>query len=253
MFEILLGGLITLFGITETIDAKPQSPGTVSYYHEIPSLTLREEVVVDPQIEYRFRNVVRQAFDYSCGSAALTTLLNYYLGRDFVEREVLDGLVKVGDQARIAERRGFSLLDMKRYVGFLGYRSGGFVAELDDIEDLEQPVVVPIEYAGFKHFVVIKDVVDGRVFVADPALGNIRFTEQRFKEIWDRNILFVIYPREASETVDDLALSDDDLRYVDDQTLNYVAYRELPLFNAPLEHAVDRAVSDGRSLRFKRQ
>src|SRR5690606_34611966 len=35
-----------------------------------------------------FRTVVRQEYDYSCGSAALATLLRYHYGRDVAEREV---------------------------------------------------------------------------------------------------------------------------------------------------------------------
>lgn len=49
---------------------------------------------------------------------------------------------------------------------------------------------MPISYAGFKHFVVYKAYKDGRVYVADPALGNISFDEGRFKEIWDNNTLW---------------------------------------------------------------
>ena len=33
---------------------------------------------------------------------------------------------------------------------------------------------------------------NGRVYVADPALGNISFDEERFKEVWENNTLFLI-------------------------------------------------------------
>ena len=71
-------------------------------------------VNVEPLAVKKFKNVVRQAYDYSCGSAALTTLLDYYLGRNFQERQVMEGLLQFGETERIVQRRGFSLLDTKR-------------------------------------------------------------------------------------------------------------------------------------------
>ena len=60
-------------------------------------------VNVEPLAAQRFKNVVRQAYDYSCGSAALTTLLNHYLGRNFQERQVMEGLLRFGETERIVQ------------------------------------------------------------------------------------------------------------------------------------------------------
>ncbi|MEG6939493.1 peptidase C39, partial [Pseudomonas aeruginosa] len=81
----------------------------------------------------------RQAYYYSCGSAALTTLLDYYLWRNLEERQVMEGLLRDGEADKIVQRRGFSLLDMKRYAVALGYKSGGFRAEFSDLYALEHP------------------------------------------------------------------------------------------------------------------
>lgn len=91
---------------------------------------------------------------------------------------------------------------------------------------------MPISYAGFKHFVVYKAYKDGRVYVADPALGNISFDEGRFKEIWDNNTLFVISVP-ASQRKDLLALKDADMRHVEDATVNRYAFVDVqyPAFN----------------------
>lgn len=109
MIEILLGSLIGLFGFTEAVDTKPVAPGTVNITQSsLSSGPLREAVVLEPQSQLQFRNVIRQAYDYSCGSAALTTLLDYYLGRNLQERQVMDGLLRFGEADKIVERRGFS-------------------------------------------------------------------------------------------------------------------------------------------------
>ncbi|EPR84715.1 bacteriocin resistance protein [Acinetobacter gerneri DSM 14967 = CIP 107464 = MTCC 9824] len=181
-------------------------------------------------MENQFRGIVRQAYDYSCGSAALTTVLNGYVGTNLTEQQTMEGLLRFGEYNRIVERRSFSLLDMKRFVTALGYESGGYKGEFSDLVKQQQPAIVPISYAGFKHFVVYKAYKDGRVYVADPALGNISFDQERFKQIWENNTLFLInVPTEQRK--DMLALQDADMRHVDDATINRYALVDAQFIN----------------------
>ena len=159
MIEILLGSLIGLFGFTEAVDTKPVAPGTVNITQSsLSSGPLRESVVLEPQSQLQFRNVIRQAYDYSCGSAALTTLLDYYLGRNLQERQVMEGLLRFGEADKIVERRGFSLLDMKRFVAALVYESGGLQASFADLEAFVHPPIVPLTYDGLQHVLVVRGV-----------------------------------------------------------------------------------------------
>lgn len=252
MIEILLGSLIALFGFTEAVDTKTPAAGTVNLTQSlVPNGPLRESVVLEPKSVSQFRNVIHQAYDYSCGSGALTTLLDYYLGRNLQERQVMEGMLQFGEADKIAARRGFSLLDMKRYVGQLGYKSGGFKASMADLDELEHPALVPIVYAGFKHFVVVRDVYNEHVFVADPALGNISFTRTRFEAIWDGNVVFVIFPN-GQEPKNALALSDHDLRIIDDQTISLLAFREFPQIGKLTSNHVDELGSEG-DIRYLRR
>jgi len=41
-------------------------------------------------LEIKFKSIIRQATDQSCGSAALATLLKYFLGEDVSEKDVLE-------------------------------------------------------------------------------------------------------------------------------------------------------------------
>lgn len=245
MIEILVGSLIGLFGFTEAVDTKPQPQGSVNITQQlVPNGPLRETVTLEPMSQLQFRNVIRQAYDYSCGSAALTSLLDYYLGRNLEERQVMEGLLRYGEADKIVQRRGFSLLDMKRFVAALGYNSGGFRAEFADLDALEHPALVPIHYAGFKHFVVVRDVYNDHVFVADPALGNISFTRTRFEEIWDQNVLFVIFPN-GQEPKNAMALNERDMRIIDDRTISLLAFREFPQMSKFLENQADELGSGG--------
>jgi hypothetical protein len=75
--------------------------------------------------------------------------------------------------------------------------------------------VVPIDYAGFKHFVVFRGIRNGKVFIADPAQGNIVFSMAEFAELWDKNTLFLINPPKGQEPIAKLALSTKELGVVD--------------------------------------
>jgi predicted double-glycine peptidase len=245
MIEILVGSLLGLFGFTQAVDTKPQPQGAVNISQPLsPNGPYRETAVVEPMSQLQFRNVIRQAYDYSCGSAALTSLLDYYLGRNLEERQVMEGLLRYGEADKIVERRGFSLLDMKRFVAALGYKSGGFRAEFSDLDALEHPAIVPIHYGGFKHFVVVRDVYNDHVFVADPALGNISFTRARFEEIWDQNVLFVIFPT-GNEPQNAMALTERDLRLVDDRIVSLLAFQEFPQITKFTQNEIDELGSGG--------
>lgn len=230
---------MTLAMVHEATVVEPHERGVVVIEQNVDPgpVDLRTDVVVEPLVEQRYRNIVRQAYDYSCGSAALTTVLAYYLGRNLNERQVMEGLLHYGESERIVERRAFSMLDMKRLVTALGYPSGGFRATVDDLLDLDHPAIVPIHHAGFKHFVVLRAIRDGRVYLADPSVGNISFTLAQFEEKWDDNVLFIVFPG-SEKPFDSLELKEEDLRFVDDQTMTLLARQQIPAFHEATERRI---------------
>lgn len=239
MLLVLAGSVLTFAMAQEAVSIDPVERGTVLIeqdYDTTPA-ELHTRVRIEPLVEQKYRNIVRQAYDYSCGSAALTTVLNFYLGRTLTERQVMEGLLHYGESERIVERRAFSMLDMKRLVTALGYPSGGFRATIDDLVDLDHPAIVPIDHAGFKHFVVLRTIRDGRVFLADPSVGNISFTLAQFQEKWDDNVLFIVFPG-SDKPLDYLELKEEDLRFVDDQTLTMLAWNQIPAFHESTERRI---------------
>ena len=246
MLEIALGSALIYYAATQAFDLKEQHPETVRYTETLDSRNNsftrmhREPVQIKPALEDQFRGIVRQAYDYSCGSAALTTLLNGYVGTQLNEQQTMSGLLRYGEYDRIIERRSFSLLDMKRFVAALGMESGGYRGEFSDLVKQGQPAIVPISYAGFKHFVVYKAYKNGRVYVADPALGNISFDEERFKEVWENNTLFLInVAPQHRQTM--LALQEKDLRHVEDATVNRYAFVDIQYPQFAMEKIADKA------------
>ncbi|WPC31549.1 putative pilus system C39 family peptidase FilB [Acinetobacter towneri] len=246
MLEIALGSALIYYAATQAFDLKEQHPETVRYTETLDSRNNsftrmhREPVQIKPALEDQFRGIVRQAYDYSCGSAALTTLMNGYVGTQLNEQQTMSGLLRYGEYDRIIERRSFSLLDMKRFVAALGMESGGYRGEFSDLVKQGQPAIVPISYAGFKHFVVYKAYKNGRVYVADPALGNISFDEERFKEVWENNTLFLInVAPQNRQTM--LALQETDLRHVEDATVNRYAFVDIQYPQFAMEKIADKA------------
>ncbi|ENU62765.1 MULTISPECIES: C39 family peptidase [Acinetobacter] len=246
MLEIALGSALMYYAAKEALDIKKQPNGAVHYTEVLDSRNdsfvrmHREAVEVKPALLDQFQGIVRQAYDYSCGSAALTTLLNGYVGTQLDEQQVMSGLMKFGETDKIVERRSFSLLDMKRFVSALGLESGGYRGEFKDLVNQDQPAIVPISYAGFKHFVVYKGYKNGRVYVADPALGNISFEERRFQDIWENNTLFLInVPEQYRKNF--LALKESDMRHVEDATINRYALVDMQYPQFYMDKIADKA------------
>ncbi len=155
--------------------------------------------------EIKTDGIVIQKHDYSCGSAAMATLMSY-LGEEVDEEEVIESILRTGNLKKIAKRGGFSLLDLKRYAESRGYNAEGYRA--DTLSDLLRfslgsgesmlPVLVPIVINNYKHFVILKGIRDGRVFIADPSRGNTTMPVYEFEKYWFKNI-FLIVKREGIE------------------------------------------------------
>jgi len=124
----------------------------------------------------------------------------------------------------------------------LAVATGRFRADMKDLSELKQPAIVPIEYAGFKHFVVFRGLRDGRVFLADPSAGHIVFSQEEFAKLWDRNTLFLLYPPKSKPTtLALLSLSDRELGVIDGDLVRPEAV--LPQLDRT--EALQRAVQSG--------
>lgn len=139
----------------------------------------------------RFIAMIRQQYDFSCGSAALSTLLTYHYDYKVNEEQVFIEMFRGGDQAKIRQD-GFSLLDMKRYLENHGFEADGFEATLDELVTAGIPAIVLINDNGYNHFVVVKGIREGRVLIGDPSGGVRSLPRPTFEALWTNGILFVI-------------------------------------------------------------
>jgi uncharacterized protein len=147
-------------------------------------------VRVTPFTDFKFENIVRQHVDYSCGAAAIATILRYAYSIDATEDNVIRGMLAVSNADEV-RRRGFSMLDMKHYVLSIGMSGSGYRLPMASLYEVKVPVVVLVNVQGYDHFVVMKKATPEYMYVADPILGNRTIPTAEFVKTWN-GIIFVI-------------------------------------------------------------
>jgi predicted double-glycine peptidase len=157
----------------ETVRCAPFTVSGLSFNKKVKSLK-----------EIKRESVVTQSLDISCGAAGLSTLLNYYLDDPISEKEIIARLLQITPLEKVKARRGFSLFDLKQFAQEKGYKVEGYKMDIDFLRDLNKPILVPIQFKNYRHFVVIREIVGDRVFIADPAAGNVMMKLTQFKKTW---------------------------------------------------------------------
>jgi predicted double-glycine peptidase len=143
--------------------------------------------------DLRDKNVVMQEYDYSCGSGALATLMWIGFGQKVSEIEIIKTILKGKTPAeiKVIETKGFSLLDLKQAADKMGYITAMYKLKLFHMRQLKGPVLIYFVRHGYKHFAVFKRIRGDRVYLADPARGNIRMSIYRFQSEWPGYILAI--------------------------------------------------------------
>ena len=143
--------------------------------------------------ERRFANLVQQKTDFSCGAAALATLLNEGYGWGFSEEDVIQGMLAGADPQQV-QQMGFSMLDMKRYAESLGLRARGYRLQPSQLAAVKVPAIVLLDIRGYKHFVVMQVSSDDWVYIGDPVLGHKKMPLEEFAQGWNGIVFAVIGP-----------------------------------------------------------
>jgi uncharacterized protein len=166
---------------------------------------LRAWVAMRSLKDLRDGNVVKQGYDYSCGAAALATLLTYGMGDPATEKDLAVAMLETLSKGEESLRRkeGFSLLDMQRVSQMRGYEAQGFKLSAESLNKVADPVIVFITPRGYKHFAVLRGIRYGRAYLADPSLGNVRMPLFRFYAMWldesGKGIIFALERRDSGQ------------------------------------------------------
>lgn len=185
-FAHALGALVLAAFIGVGASPRPASAGELTYFgadgaYRVHLTTLQE---------LKFRSVIRQQYDFSCGSAALATLLTYHYNMPTKETAVFADMWEHGDKAKI-KHEGFSMLDMQQYLARRDIPSNGYRSTLDRLVKANVPALVLVNREGYLHFVIAEGVRGGRVLLADPASGTRAVNIEDFQKSWN-GIFFVV-------------------------------------------------------------
>lgn len=93
-------------------------------------------------------------------------------------KDVSDGLFTYGERDKIIERRGFSLLDAKRYLISKGYTATGYrisvPSYIADVIPLADTGIISLyNIEGISHFVWVTGVDADYLYLASPYFGNV--------------------------------------------------------------------------------
>jgi len=140
--------------------------------------------------EVVFGEVLRQKYDFSCGSAALASLLSFHYEMPSDEQVIFQDMFDNGDK-KLIEKKGFSLLDMKLYLHSVGLNADGFKLKLEKIRKLGVPGITLVNFDGYLHFVVIKGMNDESVILGDPSRGTMTMKYREFAEYYTGIVLLI--------------------------------------------------------------
>ena len=143
--------------------------------------------------ELRFAETVRQGYDFSCGSAAIATLLTFHYERPTTEIQVFEKMWNQGDRGKIQEH-GFSMLDMKRYLESEGMAADGFQIPASRIARIGVAGLILLDKLETPHFVVVIGESNGELLVSDPARGIWNISTEEVEQLWN-GVFFVVRER----------------------------------------------------------
>lgn len=126
--------------------------------------------------------MVLQSTAYTCGPAALATLLKMMGGGDNYYQQITE----------IAQtnQTGTSMLALKQSAEALGYEAAGYKMNIEELAT-SGSVVAHVVIDGYHHFTVVEGIVDGFVYMADPTSGRIIVDIEQFMAAWSGAVLKV--------------------------------------------------------------
>lgn len=125
--------------------------------------------------QVRDEQVILQQRDASCAAAALATLLTHYYQLNVTEDDVV---TLAGKEAWL------SMADLKRVAQHYGFKAVGLSLGFEELRQVKIPVIVYFKTPAGPHNAVLRGISATRVWLADPANGNLYLALADFKAKW---------------------------------------------------------------------
>lgn len=156
--------------------------------------TRRQHVYTKSWVELKRQNVVMQQRDFSCGAAALATVIKYQWDGNVTETQLLleTGKMLTAEELKDRIENGLSLTDLRRLSVRVGYLASIGRLTYEKLSESKVPLIVGIVVNGYDHFVVYRGSDCQYVYLADPARGNVRTPIPEFVKQWQKNLVLVV-------------------------------------------------------------
>ncbi len=140
----------------------------------------------NPEIRHISKTIVKQYSQYYCGLACLASVVRYYGGETTQEK------LRENSGTTL---NGTSLLGLYQAAQKLGFGVGAFEADIQNLKELKEPVVLHIvKDHTLEHFVVCYGFNNGKFIIGDPATGIEYYDEKELENVWKSKALLQLTP-----------------------------------------------------------
>lgn len=133
-------------------------------------------VPITPYRTLRYEGVIGQTSYYTCGPAAVATLLTHYYGQPTAESEILELSEKAMEgSGKSAEERGVTALALRQALANKNIQARGMRLSLASLTDYFRQGGLPVVLHVTKpqmHYVLAVGIVGDWVILADPSWGR---------------------------------------------------------------------------------
>lgn len=126
--------------------------------------------------EIRDQGIIKQRFDYSCGAAAVATVLHHFYQLNVDEAIIID---------KIGLKDEFSFADLARVMEEYALKAVAVALDFDHLQRMMMPAIVYLDFHGEGHFSVLRGIGASSVWLGDPSWGNIHMSPARFRGMWE--------------------------------------------------------------------
>jgi len=135
--------------------------------------------------ELKEKNVLLQTDELTCGVAALATLLSTYGDETVTEEDLLR------QEQELLQGKGLSLYQLKKLAEKRGFKAEGYQMDLANLFDFKAPMLLHIVTGAGGHYVVFLGIYKDRIYLSDPAAGQVRMSLEEFSRVFTGAVLAI--------------------------------------------------------------
>lgn len=128
---------------------------------------------------------IKQEGIKDCGVACLYNIVKFHKGNISIEK-----LRKLTD----TNEKGTSIYNLVKCANEIGFESKAYKCEINDLNNLEFPIIAYIKLNNYYHFVIIDDIDIDKITVFDPIRGLLIYNFDNFSKEW-QNIIITFKPK----------------------------------------------------------